>query len=759
MSKKRPIAVKDTDVQDTTVGEDSIQSDRDLLRFRPKARIIRTIGDQLISGAEAALIELVKNSYDADASFVAIKFHPPLTTGTGRISITDDGHGMSLPDIEKKWMEPATSSKAKSRVSAKKSRRMMGSKGIGRFAAAKLGQKMSMTSTSEDGAKKTAVLIPELDWSIFSEDTYLSDVAIEYLQQPTEEPTGTTIEVTEFNEDWSKSKIEKLHLELRRLLSPFSITQESEDDFRVYLDLSDCTEETCGFSGADIVHSVADVSNTPDYIDDAYRVFPFPLLSACDYELSGKFEKNGAFQGCFRIHRAGLEAEDVSLDGIGLCEDESPNSFSVKLYLFDREAASLKNNMKTAGLGDVSAKQAREMLDNISGVAIYRSGFRVRPYGDPEHDWLALDTRRVQDPSLRIGHNQVAGYITIRDEDESNLIERSSREGFEENMAFQNLSKLVKRVLAEIVEPKRYQFRSQTGISRKKTSSFEELKQLSELKRLRAFVQALGPEQREEAEEIIDVESARLTKRIENMEDRQRVLEAKSSLGAILAEVLHEGSPEATFVARTSDRLDLMLKSLIGRDENARAVAEREYARKVPLLQKSGEKLSNLFKSLRPLAGGKRGNPVHFFPVESINSAAALFEPHATLFVVSTDAPGLELIGFPEDLATALVNLFGNSVHWLEYHKITDPKVEVTVFYKEQNGHIIVRDNGKGVPAEFVDSIFDLGFTLKEGGTGLGLSIAREALARSGAKLLFHPDNEVGAAFEIVFPAGEYDES
>ena len=76
------------------------------LQFKPKARIIRTIGDQLISGPEAAVIELVKNAYDADANFVEIKFTPPLQPGEGRISVTDDGHGMSLDDIRLKWVEP-----------------------------------------------------------------------------------------------------------------------------------------------------------------------------------------------------------------------------------------------------------------------------------------------------------------------------------------------------------------------------------------------------------------------------------------------------------------------------------------------------------------------------------------------------------------------------------------------------------------------------------------------------------------------------
>ena len=66
------------------------------LTFQPKARIIRTIGDQLISGLEAAIIELVKNPYDADASYVSIKFFPPLIEGECRIEVSDDGHGMTL---------------------------------------------------------------------------------------------------------------------------------------------------------------------------------------------------------------------------------------------------------------------------------------------------------------------------------------------------------------------------------------------------------------------------------------------------------------------------------------------------------------------------------------------------------------------------------------------------------------------------------------------------------------------------------------
>src|SRR3546814_13635080 len=89
--------------------------------------------------------------------------------------------------------------------------------------------------------------------------------------------------------------------------------------------------------------------------------------------------------------------------------------------------------MRRAGMGELTATKARQLLDEVTGVAIYRDGFRVRPYGDLRNDWLTLDTRRVQDPSLRIGHNQVAGYLGVEPQDSSDLIEKSSREGFEEN--------------------------------------------------------------------------------------------------------------------------------------------------------------------------------------------------------------------------------------------------------------------------------------------------------------------------------------
>jgi len=725
------------------------------LSFRPRARIIRTIGDQLISGPEAAVIELVKNAYDADASYVWIRFVPPLHAGNGRIVIRDDGHGMSLADVRDKWMEPATSSKTGLRLSRHLRRPLMGSKGIGRFAAAKLGRRMGLTSSSVVEGFAEEVMIPEIDWSIFEGDAYLSDIAIDYLLQPATGGTGTEIEVRDLNEAWTEAKLNRLHLELRRLISPLDQADEQRA-FRIYLDLSGCTPETAGFDGRQIVAVGATDETAPH--DGAppsdFAVQPFPLLTTCDYEVVGFFDEVGAFNGTMQVRRGGLAPVNIDLK-IPLADDEAPcGAIGVHLYIFDREAQTVRQTMTRAGLGNLSATEGRRILDEIAGVAIYRDGFRVRPYGDPENDWLTLDRRRVQDPSLRIGHNQVAGYVTVQGQGESGLIERSSREGFEQNGAFIRLGRIITKLMTEEVEPRRYAFRKQTGLSRSRTATFEEVRELSELNKIKALIEKLPAEDQPAAQAVVARESAQLAEKIAVLEDRQRVLEAKSSLGAIISEVLHEGGPAVSYIFNTSNRLQTLYTDLLAGGDRAEA-AKGLFPDRLVQMRKNATRLSDLFKALRPLSGGRRGKPAFFRPIEPIADAKALFDGHKTRIVITGGAGAPEVVGFPEDLTTAMVNLLSNSIFWLEEARTESPQIDIELFTQGADLVIYVDDNGPGVTAEFAEHIFDVGFSLKPDGTGLGLNIAKEALARSEGDLAFHLDHGNGARFEIRFPLPE----
>jgi hypothetical protein len=154
-------------------------------KIRPAARLIYTIGSDLIGDAYAALVELVKNSYDADASYVNIKFDYSTINNPRALVITieDDGHGMSFDTVINKWLVPATNDKLKRKESPIKKRLFQGRKGIGRFAAAILGQEMTLLSVDENGEKSTAVI----DWRIFNTQEFLDTIEILVEQDETEE--------------------------------------------------------------------------------------------------------------------------------------------------------------------------------------------------------------------------------------------------------------------------------------------------------------------------------------------------------------------------------------------------------------------------------------------------------------------------------------------------------------------------------------------------------------------------------------------
>lgn len=748
------IAVSGLDTPfDLTAPDQAVTSDRaspsdQSIQFRPRARIIRTIGDQLISGPEAAVIELVKNAYDADASQVVVKFIPPLEAGTGRITVSDDGHGMTVADIQDKWMEPATSSKTTNRKSPGKNRIMLGSKGIGRFAAAKLGQVMELTTISDRAGERTEVLIPRIDWSVFNGDAYLSDIRIDYLSQSTADAPGTTIEIVGLNEAWSAAKMSRLLRELRKLISPIH-TANNDEAFRIYLDLSACTDATCGFDGQTIL-GVPEVSLGDPL--SGFEVVPFPLLTACDYEIDGYFDDDGTFHGTMQIKRANQGPEPILLQ-VPLKEDEeSCGKVDVRFYLFDRETDIIKATMQKAGMGDVTVKQARQILDEVAGIAIYRDSFRIRPYGDAANDWLTLDTRRVQDPSLRIGQNQIAGYLNVETQETSSLIEKSSREGFEQNAAFVRLTRLIRELLAQVIEPRRQRFREDAGIARRNTTSFEEIRKLGELNKIRALVKNLPGDEREHALAVIDEQETSLRDRIAQIEDRQRVLEAKSSLGAIVGEVLHEGGPHANYVAQTGAWLVRNYPVLFTNGPRSDEI-KKQYPEKLTLVTESGEKLRGLIASLRPLSGGKRPPPSIFNPVNIVKDAASVFDSHNIPVVFLNPEKVSEAVGYKGDLSTAVVNLVGNAVHWLEQTRTAQPVITISMAKASDDFLVLIEDNGPGVPEEFVDQIFEVGFTLKDDGTGWGLNIAREALARSDASLGYDREFTGGARFVIRFPA------
>jgi len=539
---------------------------------------------------------------------------------------------------------------------------------------------------------------------------------------------------------------------MRRLVSPL---EETERGFGIYLDLSAFHAQNYGFDGASIVNGVLPDAETTA---NPHRVQPFPLMTACDYEVAGSFAADGTFEGTLTVHRAGQQPTPIELRAPVLEEldEASCGEVLVQLYIFDREDVALAEMAKRAGWGSLKAKEARQILDQVTGISIYRDGFRIRPYGDNDADWLTLDKRRVQNPSLCIGHNQISGILVVDNEARSGLVERSSREGLEETGSFRRLQRLMLELLARVVEPTRAKFREDAGLSRRRKDTFIDAFKSAQLRRVQLFVKSLPDEQRKEGEKVLADEILSLDATLQSLQAKQADLEAKVTLGLIVAEVLHEGRNPVYFIQTESARLAKYWPTL--RNDTAEAHKNwNDIPRITRGLHTGADKLRALFASLEPLAGARGRRPTMFNPNQVVIDTLHLLESRAkdakTELIHRADPDIKDAHGFREDLATALTNLVENGIYWLGHHKVQQAEILVKVATGKDSCVIDVMDNGPGIPDEFRDRIFDVGFTLKPNGTGLGLSIAKEAIGRSGGSIGLI-DSERGAHFRITMSLG-----
>ena len=355
-------------------------------RIRPAGRHILTIGRDLIQDVYAAVVELVKNAYDADSPDVNIKFMANPDHSGYSIIISDHGHGMSRDTVINKWMVPSTRDKLDRRTSPS-GRLMQGRKGIGRYAASLLGTDMFLETVSDEGEKTTVYVV----WGNFEDAEYLDDVEILIETTEVSEPPGTQLTMegdSELLAGWDKEQFKKLRFELKKLKSPVN-SALSSDDFCINLKVE-------GFPG------VEDITET---------IEPFPLFDLFDYKIAGKIGADGKGTLTYSSQKVRNTADESIPFDFG--EPTGCGELDIDVRVYDRDKDAI-DSLIGRGLQDefgnyVGKLEARRLLNASNGIGVYRNGFRIRPLGDPEFDWLRLNEQRIQNPSRKIGSNQVIG--------------------------------------------------------------------------------------------------------------------------------------------------------------------------------------------------------------------------------------------------------------------------------------------------------------------------------------------------------------
>src|SRR6266404_7983843 len=175
------------------------------LTFTVDSALLSELGEKLVETAHIALVELVKNAYDADATEVTVKL-VPRSVGGPDVHVIDNGSGMTFSDVERYWMRIATTHKQNVNVSPRYGRPRTGSKGIGRFSCRRLGTRLQLHTTaalSGGGFDQTEILF---EWLKFKPGREISTVKCEgHRKKLDRASTGTTLIISGSPiDEWSK---------------------------------------------------------------------------------------------------------------------------------------------------------------------------------------------------------------------------------------------------------------------------------------------------------------------------------------------------------------------------------------------------------------------------------------------------------------------------------------------------------------------------------------------------------------------------
>lgn len=713
----------------------------EIVQIRPAGRHLFTIGSDLIKDEYTAIIELVKNAYDADAENVLISICGQ--DNTIKFSIYDDGHGMSYDTIINKWLVPSTDDKLK-RKQSPKGRILQGRKGIGRFAAMVLGDELTLDTKICRGERSTVVI----DWRAFEKAQYLNDVGI-ILNKSNENNDNhyTHIDVIGNQErllSWLKTKelndlpikISQLSFELRKLISPL-YRDEKKDEFNVVLK----------FKG---------LSNNLFEQEKTIKIEPLPILDLYDYRISGvvnckkidlRYENNkNDMRECVDIKE--FSNFDNSISNIGNVK------FDLKVY--DRDTSDLADLLergnKYYNLHYTGVNEIKNILNELAGVGVYRNGFRIRPLGDQGYDWLKLDQKRVQNPSMKIGLNQIVGLIEIESEEISHLEEKSARDGLKENWAYEYLLQLFDAVINEL-EQRRFKYRRQVDKKNKNKTSvlLDTIFDYSSVKEnINTVLVNTDTSVKENVIKILEKDAENKNKAATELAKLIAIYQGQATLGKIVNVILHEGRRPLNYFANQIDNFDYFAKKLI--KEFDRRIFDK-LLNMLSSFKTQTENLVTLFKKIDPLAVGGRGHRKKENLATIINDVAKLFEHLCRSKNIQIEVicdKDIYLYCWKQDIYTVLVNLIDNSCFWLSDKK--DDKIICISVSNENNELVIdVIDNGRGIKKEDIESeiIFEPGYSTKNEGTGLGLALAGEACSRNNLRLQAIY-SATGAHFQIL---------
>ncbi len=667
--------------------------------LRPRARLIRTIGAELISSEIVAITELVRNCYDADATRVEIRFTDPHLPEKARFEIVDNGHGMTQEILLGPWLEPATDHKtsnggAMGGTRSPAGRRRLGSKGVGRFAAQRLGDHLTVSTATED---LDNVLEARFNWiALDRADRYLDELEIPWREVAVAKTWhGTRLEIDGLKDEWTEERFERLRLSLSRMVGPGLGT----DTFELFI----------------VINGV------PEPIRPSIEHVP------AMYSIDGEVSADGSCTLTYRDSSGAEEPWERSVLWPPTAESTA-GPFRVSINAWDLDKDALEYYFKSHDLA-YGLRDFRRMIREHSGISLYRDGFRILPYGEPDNDWLRLDRRRVNNPTLRLSNNQILGAIHLKADENPRLRDQTNREGLVTNESYTHLQRVTLEILSYL-EARRFKARREMYLDLRGGAA-------------RSAPEVLAARSPEIQGLLERLETNELGPTRDLVQELRRLLDENREAGATalrqyadLATVGHLSSqvfmqmrhPVAQIQTELGNLRELLEESALDDDEKEDASVSLQK------IDRLTARMETTMHRLDPMAVPRRFRQPVTTTIEScIEDIIELFADRmiaAEIDVFPTPNGQREVETDPYVIQGVLALLFENAEYWVSQRK---RKREIRIVAHDDGFDF--ENNGLPIPAEYRKQIFEAYFTTRQNAAGMGLFLARDLLATIGGTI------------------------
>ena len=686
--------------------------------FRTRARLLNQLGEQLIKNEGVALLELVKNSYDADATICKVSMISPTDMERGSIIIEDDGCGMSLEVVQNAWLEIGTDNKigrnGKSTRTQKFGRSPLGEKGIGRFGVHRLGRVVDLVTKSRSDDDEIHVRI---DWSCLDDSDYVENIPV-LCERRTPvcfvgNATGTRIEISRFRSSWTKRGIVDAARAIGSLNSPFL----RNDSFRAFMSIVD---DPIAESYLSTVVSFEDICDSALFAFDItmrgahivhykYEFRPWPAMERLSPKTIEWSDENVMAKMVYPRKDLDLwnNLDDAQFAKMWPIDISEIGEVRFAGLIFDLDA-------KLLNLGVQDKKGLKQYLKANCGVRVYRDNMRVLDYGEPGNDWLGINDRKFGRSASHIGNSSILAAVYLSRDASSALLEKSNREGFLDNNAYRTLCAALNFCLDRLdgdwvvdknILRKMYAPRGAADATPVQTPILE----------LRDAIQSargLSAPDKERILRCVEKINSDYDSVVDNL-----IKSAGAGLNLIL--VMHQMEKIVSAINRA-----VMRRADVSMIESQLTMLKELLKGYSIMVRSSDKKLRDLLPIIR----------------QSVFNAQFRFLAHKIQIDKPYETRDEALAICSEGhVVNALLNLFDNSIWWLGYARTEEASLFIDVS-DSLKGYttIVVADNGPGFTKPTSEIVKPF-VTDKPGGMGIGLHLTAEIMKSLGGKLLFPP--------------------